>query len=317
MSKDLRSSVEDFYASAARDPRAELCCPIPQKEEDISHIPEEVLSVSYGCGSPVAESGASAGDALIDLGCGAGIDCFMAARLVGEGGSVVGVDMTDDMLSKARAASGEVSRRLGYDVVSFKKGFLEELPAENESADIVISNCVLNLAADKSVVFKEIFRVLRDGGSFTIADVVSEKEVPEHMCDDTELWGECISGALEEREFFRLAREAGFYGLYVKTRTFYREVDGLRFDSITVSGYKAAGGDDCLYKGHYAIYNGPMSSVFDDDGHEFTAGRPEEVSTDTARKLSLAPYSSSFTVVEPQAASKECAPEKDGGGKCC
>ena len=312
MGDDLRKSVEDFYSAAAGDPRKDLCCPIktPEESEMVSHIPEDVLSISYGCGSPVLNAGITAGKTVVDLGSGGGIDCFIAAKLVGASGSVTGVDMTEEMLEKARAANADVSATLGYDVVDFRVGYLERLPIDDFSADVVISNCVINLSPDKNIVFKEIYRTLKDRGHFTISDVVAHGEVPNKMKEDRELWGECISGALKEEEFISMCKEAGFYGVHITSRVPYRDVDGLKFSSIIIHGYKFKGSSECRYEGHYAIYNGPLALVIDDDGHEFPAGIPIEVCIDTREKLTLPPYVGLFSFIDPNGDLKD-------GEPCC
>jgi SAM-dependent methyltransferase len=328
MTDELRSSVEDFYRNAVKDPREDLCCPVktPEEKEMVSHIPEEVLSISYGCGSPVLSAAISEGKAVVDLGSGGGIDCFIAAKLVGSTGSVVGVDMTGEMLDKAKAANREVSKNLGYDVVRFKDGYLEELPLDDFSADIIISNCVINLSPDKAKVFSEIYRTLKDGGHFSISDVVAHGDVPREMLDDRELWGECISGALKEEEFITLCKEAGFYGLQITSRVPYRDIQGLKFSSVIIHGYKTKGNSECLHEGHYAIYNGPLSVVIDDAGQEFPVGKVIAVCASTREVLSRPPYAGLFSFIDPDGEidkSDCCEPspeivtkKKDSSG-CC
>ena len=299
MADTTRTDVESFYSGAAEKPQPELCCPISYDDDDVAHIPIESREISYGCGSPVALAGLREGDALLDLGSGGGIDCFIAARKVGKGGRVIGVDMTGEMLDKARAAAEKVAENLGYSNVEFKKGFLEDIPVDDASVEVVTSNCVINLSPDKAKVMAEVWRVLKERGRFCISDIVAEGEVPEEMRRDKTLWGECISGALREDEFLELSRKAGFYGLDITKRYLYREVGGLRFYSITLTGYKFTKGAECVYKGHLAIYNGPFGKVSDDDGHEFPSGVAVEVCTDTLDKLSRAPYAGHFTIIYP------------------
>ena len=318
MAKDLRRDVESFYTGAAEKPQPELCCPVSYEDDDVSHIPLESREISYGCGSPVALAGLKEGDVLLDLGSGGGIDCFIAAKKVGKTGRVVGVDMTDEMLGKARASAEKVAENLGYSNVEFKKGFLEEIPVEDGTVDVVTSNCVVNLSPDKGGVMSEVWRVIKDGGRFCISDIVAEGDVPEDMQRDKVLWGECISGAIREDKFLELSRGAGFYGLNITKRYLYREVKGLRFYSITLTGYKLTKGAECVYKGHWAIYNGPFSSVSDDDGHEFPSGVPVEICTDTLGKLAKEPYAGHFTIIYPdgEAGAVACEP-KEGSSSCC
>ncbi|HHL39748.1 MAG TPA: methyltransferase domain-containing protein [Deltaproteobacteria bacterium] len=318
MSDDIRATVERFYSEAATEPRPGLCCPVSVPREEVAHIPEELFDISYGCGSPVLAAGLAPGMTLLDLGCGAGVDCFIAAKLVGGGGRVIGVDMTDEMLRRAREAAIRICENLGYDVVEFRKGFLEKIPVEDGSVDVVTSNCVINLSPHKDRVMREIYRVLKDSGTFCISDVVAGKEIPPEIRADSRLWGECIAGAVREEEFIETARAAGFYGIKTEGKYLYRRVEGIDFHAVTIRGYKLARGEICVYRGHMAVYNGPFSSVCDDEGHTFPAGRPVEVCTDTAERLRRPPYRDHFTVIEPGETAR-AAPCKVGDMKtgCC
>ncbi|MBI5682049.1 MAG: methyltransferase domain-containing protein [Deltaproteobacteria bacterium] len=238
MTKRTYESVKGFYAAAAAKPKPELCCPIAYSADDISHIPQDAIEISYGCGSPVSLAVIKEGEVLLDLGSGGGIDCFIAAKYVGKNGGVIGIDMTDEMLNKAKKNSKTVAKNLGYDVVEFKKGFLESVPVPENTIDVVTSNCVVNLSPDKKKVFNEIYRILKDNGRFCISDIVSDKDVPLDMQVDNQLWGECISGALREDEFISIAKEAGFYGLEIIKRYLYKDTGSIKFYAITVSGYK-------------------------------------------------------------------------------
>lgn len=315
---EKREDVMAFYGQAAINPKKELCCPISYVQEEIAHIPSEALDISYGCGSPVDLAAVKPNEVVVDLGSGGGIDCFIAAKKVGPDGKVIGVDMTDNMIDKAKTSSKKVSDKLGYDVVEFRKGYLEEIPIENDEADVVISNCVINLSYDKEKVFEEIYRILKDRGRFCISDVVSEKDVPQMMQKDKELWGECISGALSEEAILKVVKKAGFYGMEILNSYLYEEVEGMRFYSITLTGYKFKKASKSFYKGEFAIYKGPFKSVLDDDGYEYPVGIPVEICTDTVTKLQSVPYSGFFTIIEADETllnteKKEgnCAP------KCC
>ena len=211
-----RADVKDFYAEAAVTAQDNLCCPTEYDLSDLSHIPKEVTEISYGCGSPVGRSGLQEGEVMVDLGSGGGIDCFIAAKHVGETGQVYGIDMTDEMLDVARKNASQVVKNLGYNNIKFKKGFLEDIPIEDISVDLVTSNCVINLSTNKNAVFKEIHRILKHNGRFLIADIISEKEVPEEMRINKELWGECISGALTLKEVIDHASNNKFNGLLIK-----------------------------------------------------------------------------------------------------
>lgn len=315
-----RAEVREFYGHAAEEPQAELCCPVRPDPEDLAHIPPEVVERFYGCGSPVSAAAPQPGETLVDLGSGAGIDCFIAARRVGAEGRVFGIDMTDQMLGVARASQPHVTAALGYDNVVFHKGILERIPLDAASADIVTSNCVINLSPDKPAVFREVWRVLRDGGRAVIADIVADGEVPPPMRADGQLWGECISGALSEDGFLAAFERAGFYGVSVLKKTFWREVEGTRFYSVTVRGFKFEKKAGCRYIGQFAVYLGPMKSVTDEEGHLFPRGVPVEVCTDTATKLAAAPYAGSFAVVDGPASTASFSADADccgTGGKCC
>ena len=294
----IRDSVKYFYQDAARQPQKELCCPGSYEGDDLSFIPKEVLATAYGCGSPISLALPRAGETVVDLGCGAGIDCFIAAKKVDITGKVIGIDMTGEMLAKASRASEAVARNLGFLNCEFRQGFLEDIPVESESVDLVTSNCVINLSPDKSQVFAEIYRILKDGGRFVISDIVADREVPAYMRDNQKLWGECISGALTQNEFLTKAREAGFYGLEILKNFKYRQVEGIQFCSVTVRSYKLTKGKDCLYIGQYASYIGPYAQVHDDDQHIFPRGVPVEICTDTANKLNKKPYAGQFIITE-------------------
>jgi ubiquinone/menaquinone biosynthesis C-methylase UbiE len=312
-----RKMVREFYGEAADSPQADLCCPIRPAAEDITHIPEDVIARFYGCGSPVGQADIREGETTLDLGSGAGIDVFIAARKVGPGGRAIGVDMTDEMLAVARESRPVVAANLGFDVVDFRKGYLEEIPAEDATVDLVTSNCVINLSPDKKRVFAEMWRVLRDHGRIVVADIVSEEEVPPHQRRDPRLWGECISGALTEEEFLASLERAGFHGVEVLARTFWKEVEGHRFHSVTVRGYKFEKRDGRVFRGQLAVYRGPMKSVTDEEGHHFPRGVPVEVCMDTAAKLAAAPYAGSFLLVEPDGATHAHAPCCEPGEACC
>ncbi|MBI4264664.1 MAG: methyltransferase domain-containing protein [Acidobacteria bacterium] len=315
-----RAAVREFYGHAAEQPQAELCCPVRPDAEDLAHIPPEVVERFYGCGSPVSAAAPQAGETLVDLGSGAGIDCFIASRRVGRDGRVCGVDMTDQMLAVARECQPTVAAALGYDNVEFRRGLLERVPLDDGVADIVTSNCVINLSPDKPAVFREIWRVLKDHGRLVIADIVSDTEVPPALRADGQLWGECISGALSEDGLFSALERAGFYGVTLLKKSVWREVQGTRFYSVTVRGFKFEKKAGCRYVGQWATYLGPMKAAVDEEGHFFPRGVPVEVCTDTAAKLRAAPYAGNFAVVDGPD-SEMTVTAGDGccgpGGTCC
>ncbi|MBA3585231.1 MAG: methyltransferase domain-containing protein, partial [Gemmatimonadetes bacterium] len=311
-----RARVRDFYGAAAETPQVELCCPTRYDDAAVAHIPREVLDRFYGCGSPMASAGIQAGETVVDLGSGAGIDVFIAARLVGPGGRAIGVDMTDRMLGVARENQPRVAEALGYDVVEFREGFLERLPVESRSVDLVTSNCVVNLSPDKPRVFEETWRILTDHGRIVISDIVSEREVPLHLKVNPRLWGECLVGALTQEAFLAQLERAGFYGLAVLQRTYWKEVEGQAFFSITVQGYKYEKTAGCVFQGHRAVYLGPGKAFVDEEGHLFPRNEAYEICTDTVAKLGRPPYHGMFAILEPgeeRTSYACCAP----GGACC
>jgi SAM-dependent methyltransferase len=222
--------------------------------------------------------------------------------------------MTEQMLSAALESQPKVAAALGYDNVEFRRGFLERIPLDHASVDIVTSNCVINLSPDKPAVFREIWRVLRDQGRAVIADIVADAEVPPRMRADGQLWGECISGALSEEAFLAAFERAGFYGTTILKKTFWREVEGTRFYSVTVRGFKYEKKAGCTYVGDWATYLGPMKAVVDEEGHLFPRGVPVEVCTDTAAKLRGGPYAANFAVADGLPSRAEITAGLDAAG---
>ncbi|MBI2944892.1 MAG: methyltransferase domain-containing protein [Candidatus Wallbacteria bacterium] len=313
--------VEQFYGEAASDPKPGLCCPESFSREDVSHIPAAVLERAFGCGSPVTLAGVRVGETVLDMGSGGGIDCFIASRKVGETGAVIGVDMTEKMLQVAMENLPLVAGELGYRNVEFRKGYLERVPVDAGSVDLVTSNCVINLSPDKRAVFSEMWRVLKDHGRVVVSDIVSEGSVPAHLRVNSTLWGECLGGALSEDEFLGMLEAAGFYGISLLKKTFWQEVAGYRFHSITVRGYKFEKKAGCDFVGQWAIYQGPYKAVVDEEGHLFPRGEAIEICTDTAAKLERMPYAGSFTLigqaVEGRTSSQQDTPCCEPGGRCC
>jgi MoaA/NifB/PqqE/SkfB family radical SAM enzyme/SAM-dependent methyltransferase len=310
-----RALVRAFYGAAAEEPKAELCCPVRPRAEDLAHIPKDVVERFYGCGSPVEDAALAPGETHLDLGSGAGIDVFIAAKHVGPMGRAIGVDMTARMLAVARESQPLVAAKLGYDVVAFHEGLLEAVPLPDRHVDCVTSNCVVNLSPDKRAVFAEIWRVLRDHGRLVLSDIVAERAVPPHLRVNPELWGECLSGALTEDELGAELERAGFHGIELLKRVFWREVEGHRFSSVTVRAYKHEVAARPAMLGHRAVYGGPYKSVTDEQGRLFRRGEPVEVSADAAQRLLRPPYAGSFVVYAPDGA--EMKPARPRAGACC
>ncbi|RJP35383.1 MAG: methyltransferase domain-containing protein [Actinobacteria bacterium] len=226
--KDIKKVVREGYGAIASkgssccEP-AEPCCCGASKAEEISSMigysMEELKAVpeganlGLGCGNPVALASLREGETVLDLGSGAGLDSFLAANAVGETGRVIGVDMTHEMLEKAR----ENARKGGYDNVEFRLGEIENLPVADASTDAIISNCVINLSPDKARVFREAFRVLKPGGRLMVSDIVLEGELPQQVRESAAAYVGCVSGAVLREEYFRLIREAGFEEIEVES----------------------------------------------------------------------------------------------------
>jgi MoaA/NifB/PqqE/SkfB family radical SAM enzyme/SAM-dependent methyltransferase len=304
-----RAKVREFYGEAAEVPQAELCCPTRYDTGVTDHIPRGVLDRFYGCGSPMATAGIQPGEVVLDLGSGAGIDVFIAARLVGPEGRAIGVDMTEQMLAVARESQPEVAAALGYDAVEFRQGFLEQIPVATKSVGLVTSNCVINLSPDKPRVFEEMWRVLEDHGRILVSDIVSERPVPPHLKVNPQLWGECLVGALTQEEFVAGLERAGFYGIEILKRSYWKDVEGYPFYSVTVRGWKLEKTAGCVFRGHRAVYLGPGKAFVDEEGHQFPRNVAYEVCTDTVAKLSRPPYEAFFAILEPG--------EERAGYACC
>ncbi|MBE2195038.1 MAG: arsenite methyltransferase [Anaerolinea sp.] len=174
-------------------------------------LPVDATRLSLGCGDPVSIANLKVGDTVLDLGSGGGIDCFLAARQVGETGHVIGVDMTPEMLKKARANKA----KMGADNVEFRLGQIEALPVADQSVDVIMSNCVINLSPDKKSVFREAYRVLKQGGRVSISDIVTEGEFSPELRAQVDQWAACVTGAIDVQEYTGLMREVGFVDIQV------------------------------------------------------------------------------------------------------
>ena len=215
---EIRDAVRRHYAGLARGSEqgcgcsSDGCCSGSGASSALydpgvlTDIPADASGLSLGCGDPVTLAEIQPGEVVLDLGSGAGLDCFLAARQAGDGGRVIGVDMTPEMIERARANQD----RLGLTNVEFRLGQLESLPVEDESVDLVISNCVINLVPSKEAALREAFRVLRPGGRLSVSDIVTRGQFPEALRRDAELWSECVTGAIELDEFLALLTGVGF-----------------------------------------------------------------------------------------------------------
>jgi arsenite methyltransferase len=237
---DLKTTVRDKYAEAARQARsggASSCCEPSccgsgndaisadlYAPEETAGLPEAAVLASLGCGNPTALAELKPGEIVLDLGSGGGIDVLLSARRVGPTGKAYGLDMTDDMLALAR----DNQRAAGASNVEFLKGDIEHIPLPDQSVDVIISNCVINLSADKRLVLAEAFRVLKPGGRFAVSDIVVRGELPEAVRRNMELWVGCVAGALEETEFRRLLTDVGFQDVEIEPTRIYEFADAER-----------------------------------------------------------------------------------------
>jgi len=183
----------------------------------ISDLPDSVTGIALGCGNPTAIAELQPGEIILDLGSGGGIDCFLAARQVGADGRVIGLDMTPKMLDLARANA----KKQGLNNVEFQYGYIEDIPLPDDSVDVIISNCVINLSADKDAVFREAFRVLKPGGRLNVSDIVTHGGLPEIVVEHLSAWAGCVAGALDEEIYLEKMRRAGFASIEVINRKFY------------------------------------------------------------------------------------------------
>jgi arsenite methyltransferase len=236
----LKSSVRVKYgaaaARAADGGRASCCGPVAEQvwdpitsdlytDAETAGLPAEALLASLGCGNPTALAELRAGDVVLDLGSGGGIDVLLSARRVGPTGYAFGLDMTDRMLELAR----QNQERAGATNVQFLKGDIESIPLPDASVDVIISNCVINLAADKGAALREAFRVLKPGGRFAVSDIVARREIPAEIRTSIELWMGCVAGALRETEYLELLRDAGFRDSSVEPTRLYTAADARHF----------------------------------------------------------------------------------------
>ena len=336
---NAETAVRERYAAGAKEAEAKLCCPVDYNPEYLKVIPQEVIDRDYGCGNP--SKYLREDETVLDLGSGTGKICFIAAQIVGPGGKVIGIDMTDEMLNVARSSAPTVAERIGYSNVEFRKGRiqdlaldLEKLDAElkarpitdaasflradelaqelrikhplvaTDSVDVVVSNCVLNLVEPKSKrqLFEEIFRVLKKGGRAVISDIVSDEDVPEHLQNDPGLWSGCIAGALTEEGFLKAFSEAGFYGIQILNRD---EKPWQTVEGIEFRSVtiEAFKGKQgpCFERNQAVIYRGPFREVLDDDNHRMERGVRYAVCDKTYNLYRKGPYREFFEFVEPLA----------------
>ena len=232
----IHEAVKQRYGAIARS-RAQTCCGADDccssdlyNAEIVEGLPLSVTGLSLGCGDPVTIAGLEEGETVLDLGSGAGIDCFLAARQVGESGRVIGVDMTPDMLARANANR----EKMGVANVEFRRGQIEDLPVEDETVDVIMSNCVINLSPNKGQAFSEAFRVLKPGGRMSISDIVTHGAFNTDARNDMDQWAACVSGAIDAEDYLRLMRDAGFEDVRIVDKVDAGDLVGSRDEAPTV-----------------------------------------------------------------------------------
>ncbi len=337
---DVEQAVLERYQDGAKTVQPSLCCPTSYEADYLKILPQEILEKDYGCGDPSRH--VQAGETVLDLGSGAGKICYILAQKVGASGRVLGVDFNDDMLALARKYQAQITEALGYDNVQFLKGKIQDLQLDlakvetwlavhpvhtldawkalesegdrlrrweplvaDNSVDVVVSNCVLNLVkpTDKDQLFQEIFRVLKRGGRAIISDIVCDEPPTDRILNDPDLWSGCIAGAFLEAEFLQRFEAAGFYGVEILERQAapWQVIDGVEFRSLTVRAYKGKEGA-CWERKQAVVYQGPWKQVVDDDGHVFCRGERMAVCDKTFQIMTRpdSPYQQDMIGLEPQ-----------------
>lgn len=249
----IHDAVREHYAERIKN-SASCCgpsdCCTPESNlyptDLLATLPEGESTVSYGCGDPITLAALQPGQTVLDLGSGAGLDCFFAAKKVGETGKVIGVDMTPEMLEQARSSA----KRMNLTNVEFRQGYIEDLPVESGTVDVIISNCVINLSPDKSKVFNETFRVLKPGGKLAVSDIVTDGPLPDEVKKSLSAWAGCVAGAVEAKDYITMMEAAGFTDISIKPVFFDKQTvdEALGEMKLDVSSYSR----DDVYKAVYS-----------------------------------------------------------------
>jgi arsenite methyltransferase len=345
-SDSVQASVRSYYGeslSSSNDLQTNACCPIDSLQEEVKQllplIHPEVLERFYGCGSPIPPM--LDGLTVLDLGCGTGRDSYVLSKLVGESGSVIGVDMTEQQITIAQKHQEYHRLAFGHarSNTSFRKGLIEDLSlvgiADN-SIDLVVSNCVINLSANKEAVFREIFRVLKPGGELYFSDVFADRRIPLALQQDPILLGECLSGALYTEDFRRLLakndcldfRVCAGRPITIGNKAIEEKLGMIQFSSVTVRAFKLDLEDRCEDYGQIAIYKGTLPGHLHsfnlDQEHTFVTDKPSLVCSNTAAMLELTRFAPHFTLIgdtKQHFGIFDCAPtaQSTSGtvGSCC
>jgi len=317
---NYQDNAQAYYGevlTSSSDLKTSACCPAKAPptwiKEAIGRLPDEILAKFYGCGSPLPLE--LEGQTVLDLGCGTGRDVFTAAQFVGPTGKVIGVDLTDSQLEVARRHAPALKEEflLSDDAIRFEKGALEDLASigiEDNSVDIVTSNCVLNLSADKPKAISEIIRVLKPGGELFFSDVFASRRLPPDLKEDPVFHGECLGGAWYWEDFRRLLADFGIPDfrimnqsvLTIEDESMAKQSAGIQFDSATIRAFKLDSLEDqCEDYGQSVLYRGTVPSaprVFElDPAHRFEKGRPERVCGNSAAMIQETRFAKHFEVI--------------------
>lgn len=309
--EDIKRFLQDYYGKRLQktsDLQAGACCTDETQRRFgsiLAKLPDPVVSRQYGCGSPLPDDDLR-GLKVVDLGCGSGTDVFIAASLVGAAGQVIGVDMTEEQLHIARSCSGQAMEALDLpaSMVEFQLGHIEELGGlADNSVDLVISNCVINLSPRKGLVFENIRRVLKPGGELYISDITCDRRLPDALRGNLDLYSECLTGAEYEADLYDLMETHGFLDVRVVNRTLLEDQlvgNAARFYSVTLRGFNIELDRRCEDYGQFATYKGTIPGAPTlwglDAAHTFEADRPMSVCRNTARMLKLSRLGKHFEV---------------------
>ncbi len=318
VAENTLEDIRHYYGTVLQssgDLKTGACCAPDALPADLREllreVHPEVRERFYGCGVPIPP--AVEGLTVLDLGCGSGQDAYMLAKLVGENGRVIGLDMTPEQLEVARRHQEWHAEQFGFGHpnTEFLQGYMEDLTGagiEDESVDLVVSNCVFNLSPDKARLFSQVFRVLKPGGELYFSDVFSDRRIPSHLMDDPVLMGECLAGALYTEDFRRILQDVGCADVRQVSNSpvslvdpeIERKIGMVRFTSRTFRAFKLDLEDRCEDFGQLATYRGTVPGhphAFElDDHHRFETGRPVPVCGNTALMLSATRYAPHFQV---------------------
>ncbi|MEO8357881.1 MAG: arsenite methyltransferase [Chloroflexota bacterium] len=251
----IHETVREHYAERIKN-NASCCGPSDCCSAESSLYPADLLAtlpngestISYGCGDPITLASLQPGQTVLDLGSGAGLDCFFAAKKVGGTGNVIGVDMTPEMIERATSSA----KRLNLTNVDFRQGYLEDLPVDSNSVDVIISNCVINLSPDKAKVFNEAFRVLKPGGKLAVSDIVTDGPLPDAIQQSLSAWAGCVAGAVEAEDYIAMMKSVGFTDLSVVPVFFDKETVDSALDDMKDAIELTTIARDDVYKAVYS-----------------------------------------------------------------